>query len=77
MLARSSSNIRLGEVMSTLEGRSAPLDCIDEPEECTLSSACAQRDFWRDVEISIQRLLDTTTLADLVDRQKVLSSQRA
>lgn len=77
MLARSSSNISLGEVMSTLEGRSAPLDCIDEPAECTLSSACAQRELWRDVEISIHRLLDTTTLADLVDRQKVLSSQRS
>ena len=75
MLAKPAEQISLGDVMSTLEGRSASLDCIDEPAECTLSPSCAQREIWRDVEESIQSLLNTTSVADLVTRQLHLAGR--
>lgn len=70
VLARSPEEISLGMVMATLEGTGAPLECIVEPEECTLSSACAQREVWRTVEDAVQQVLNSTTIADLANRQR-------
>ena len=76
VLAKSPEEISLGDVMATLEGRSAPLECIDTPSECNLSAACAQREVWRSVEDAIQELLDTTTVASLASRQQALAGQK-
>ncbi len=77
VLARSPEEISIGDVMAVLEGRSAPLDCIEEPAECTLSAVCAQREIWRDAEAAIQLLLNTTSVAGLASRQRDLAGQLA
>jgi Rrf2 family protein len=69
-LARSASQITLDDVVATLEGRIAPLDCIDDMAECTLAAACAQRDIWKDVEDAVHQVLTTTTVGDLAERQR-------
>ena len=75
MLAKAPSEISLGMVMTSLEGSAPPLDCLDEPAECMLSSTCAQREVWRGVEEAVQAVLNATTVADLVNRQRELASQ--
>ncbi|GBD11899.1 HTH-type transcriptional regulator CymR [bacterium HR23] len=75
MLARPPHEITLEMVMRTLEGTSAPLDCLDEPSECILSSACAQRQIWRSVEEAVQSVLSSTSIADLANRQRQLSTR--
>ena len=77
VLARSPEEISIGDVMAVLESRSAPLDCIEEPSECTLSAVCAQREVWRDVEEAIQLLLNTTSVAGLASRQRDLAGRLA
>ncbi|MEE8442129.1 MAG: Rrf2 family transcriptional regulator [Dehalococcoidia bacterium] len=74
-LARSPSDINLGMVMGTLDGTGAPLVCIEDPEECTLSGACAQREVWQTVEATVQNVLRTTTIADLAVRQRNMASR--
>ena len=69
LLARPASEITLNQVVTTLEGRSAPLDCIDDMSECTLAPECAQRNIWQDVEDAVQRVLKTTSVGDLAERQ--------
>ena len=73
VLAKPASQITLDDVVLTLEGRSAPLDCIEDPSECVLSDDCAQRDIWRDVEEAVHTVLSTTTVGDLARgrRQRV------
>jgi len=39
----------------------APVNCILEPDDCTLSAACAQREVWQSVEEAIDGILNTTT----------------
>ncbi|MBF8266607.1 MAG: Rrf2 family transcriptional regulator [Dehalococcoidia bacterium] len=75
VLARAPHEISLGMVMASLEGTAAPLDCMEEPTECTLSSICAQRDMWRSVEDAVQSVLSSTTIADLANRQRQLQGQ--
>lgn len=75
VLARPPSEITLEQVMQSLEGSSAPLDCFTEPSECMLSSACAQREMWRSVEEAVQSVLGSTSIADLANRQRQLTSR--
>ena len=72
VLARPASQITLDDVVGTLEGRSAPLDCLDDMAECTLAADCAQRNIWKDVEDAVHQVLTTTTVGDLADRQRPL-----
>ena len=67
-LARSAAKITLDEVVATLEGHGAPLDCIEDASECVLSPSCTQRDIWRDVEEAVHAVLRATTVRDLVER---------
>jgi Rrf2 family protein len=75
MLARPPHEITLDMVIRALEGTLAPLDCLDEPGECVLSSACAQRQVWRTVEEVVQSVLSTTSIADLAARQRQLTTR--
>ncbi|MCE2463197.1 MAG: Rrf2 family transcriptional regulator [Dehalococcoidia bacterium] len=74
-LARDPSEIHLGMIMLTLEGNTPVLDCLTEPNECTLSYTCAQRDVWRSVDDAVHDLLSATTVADLAYRQNHLAGR--
>ena len=71
-LAKSPQEINLRMVTDGLEGKNAPLECIEEPAECTLYDICAQRGVWTLVEEAIQEVLNATTIGDLVRRQNHL-----
>lgn len=69
VLARRPGAITLEAVAAALEGRTPPLECIDDADECALSPNCAQRDIWRDVEDAVHAVLTATTIGDLAARQ--------
>ncbi len=69
-LAKLPRDIRLSEVIQLFEGSMAPVECVDKPEVCRRSKACATRDVWRELKNAIDGVLDSVTLQDLVDRQK-------
>ena len=75
-LAMPPGEITLGMVMSTLDGNSSPLDCFINPDDCILSESCAQQEVWKSVEEAVQDVLGKITLADLSQRQKVLTESR-
>ena len=75
VLAKDPSEINLGMVMTTLEGNTPVLDCLIEPDECSFSHTCAQRDIWKTVEDTVQNLLSATTVADLASRQNHLDGR--
>lgn len=67
MLARDPAEITLSDVVATLEGRTPPLDCILDADDCVLSGSCTQRDIWRGVEDAIQHVLSATTVLELAN----------
>ncbi len=69
-LARAPEEIRLSEVVRLLEGSSAPVECVDNPEACNRSELCVTRDIWGELKQAIDGVLESTTLKDLVERQK-------
>ncbi len=67
-LARDPSEITMGMVMEYLGGTQTLVDCLDDGERCDLTPSCMQRMVWREVEVAIARVLDSTTIADLTRR---------
>jgi Rrf2 family protein len=72
MLAKPAGEITVAEVVDTFERRLAPMECIHEPDECTLSNACSQRELWTDIERMLLDVLSRTSIADLARRQQTI-----
>ena len=69
-LARSPKEIRLDEVIQRLEGSITLVECVTNPEVCTRAESCVTRDVWSELKNVINKVLESTTLQDLVERQK-------
>ena len=69
VLAIRPDQINLGMVVEILGSNSAPLNCIEEPEECIQYSVCTQRDVWQSVDQVVQSVLSFTSIGELAQRQ--------
>ncbi len=72
-LAKSPGDINIEMVMSSLEGKGEPLVCLEDPAECTLSGACAQREVWQVVGDTVTNVLRSITIGDLAVKQQQLA----
>src|ERR671933_585824 len=69
LLARAPEMITVGDVYRVLEGEVAPVDCTAEdylPGSCTREMVCLSRSVWERVQAAILKVLDSTTLDDLL-----------
>jgi len=62
--------IKLSEVVRVLEGPIAPAECVDRPNVCPRAEFCAAYDVWAEMKRAIDEVLQSTTLQDLVERQR-------
>ena len=70
LLLKPPSEIKLSEVVQLLEGSIAPVDCVSDPKVCHRSASCVTRDIWNEMKRAMNGVLESTTLQDLVERQK-------
>ena len=70
MLAKKPEDIKLSEITRLLEGSLAPVECIDHPEVCGRSELCVTREIWGKLKEAMDGVLESTTLQDLVEKQK-------
>jgi len=68
------SELRVSEVIETLEGSIMPTECLDETSACARNGGCAQSDMWHAVRDAILNVLDRTTIADLAERDRALAT---
>lgn len=75
-LARSASEITLGQIFRVLDGPVAPVKCVSqmayEPCGCPDEETCGLRLVMGDVRNAIVDILDQTTLADVKKRQNAV-----
>ena len=69
-LGRPPDEVKLSEVIQLLEGSIAPVECVNNPDICSRSETCVTRDVWGEMKEAINSVLESTTLMDLVERQK-------
>ncbi len=70
LLARPPEEIELSEVIRLLEGSIALVECINNPEVCDRFEFCVTRDVWAELGKAMNEILESTSLQDLVERQK-------
>ena len=69
-LAREPGAISLGEIVRALEGPFLSLDCLGESDGDQASTAAVTRELWEAVADAANGILDGTTIASLVERQR-------
>ncbi len=67
-LVKIAKEITLKEIVDTLEGPSAPVECVINPQACSRSGSCATKDVWGEMKKAIDQVLASFTLQDLVER---------
>jgi Rrf2 family protein len=72
-LARSPAEISVADVIAALEGPLVGQDGADEV--AGPKTACGIREVWQEVVVAAQRILEGTTIEDLVERQKARESR--
>jgi Rrf2 family protein len=74
------NKITVGDVLRVLEGQLAPVSCVknNEPVHCDKSGECVTRYVWQQIHDSIESVVDSITLQDMVnDHLKVSQIQIA
>lgn len=72
MLARKPEDISVGEIVETLEGRLAVVDCVTDPELCYRSPECPTREIWVGVTDVLKNQLFSLTLQDILRKSESL-----
>lgn len=80
-LRKAPSEITLGQVIRMFDGSLAPLPCVSESafmkcRECQDIETCATRSIMKEVRDGIAKILDGTTLEDLLKRSEKLKRER-
>ena len=70
MLSRQPEQINLREVYEALEGDCGFVDCTARLDACEMSSACVTREVWDRMYEAGMEVLESITLADLVQRMQ-------
>ncbi len=72
ILAHSPKDISVGSVLRALEGSLAPVECVveDDSVKCTKSDICVTRLVWEKIRDKVNEVVDSITLADLIEEHK-------
>ncbi|SJZ72826.1 RrF2 family transcriptional regulator [Selenihalanaerobacter shriftii] len=76
LLAKKPDKITIGDIIRVLEGPIAPSDCVadDGNENCKNIEDCITRLIWKDLQESINEVLDSISLEDL--RQEAINAKQ-
>jgi Rrf2 family cysteine metabolism transcriptional repressor len=77
LLAHEPDQITVGSIIRSLEGSMAPADCVieDDPADCSKADCCITRGIWEKIRISIDNVIDSITLQDMIDEYNELRKQ--
>ena len=70
ILNRPPAKIKSLEIIEALEGPLGMVDCVVRPQACTRANICVTRELWEEMHRVVEDLFSSTTLQDLVVRQK-------
>src|SRR5579859_4354566 len=77
-LARDPRVLTLGDIVTALEGPVVPHEFVHEPSgDADLWDTCAVRNAWLAATEASQRVLDQTTIQDLLEQQVQIRARRA
>jgi Rrf2 family protein len=66
-LTRPASEITMKDILGSVEASLAPVECVDNTSACHKTGTCSSRDVWVRIKEAIEDVLESTTLASLVE----------
>ena len=69
-LAKEPKDYTVGEILRLTEGSLAPVPCLEPKNLCERENDCATIDFWKTFYDAMLKVVDETTLADLVENKQ-------
>ena len=66
-LAKLPQKVKIGEIIRSLEGEAALVECMKKDGSCLLRKKCFARKFWGKLQKSLNAALDSLTLAELIE----------
>lgn len=69
-LAKTSQEITVGDIINATEGPVNISDCIGDTEACSYSGKCRTRRVWEYLSDSINNLLQSITLKDMLEQDR-------
>jgi Rrf2 family iron-sulfur cluster assembly transcriptional regulator len=69
ILARPPSDITVGEIIRTAEGKPANVGCRQSGRQCNMINKCRTQGMWDALEGRIEEFLDSMSLDDLFERR--------
>jgi len=70
VLRRSPSEINLRHIYEAIEGELRIIDCMDKDKICALYETCPQLPVWDRVRISMIKILEDTTLDEMLKQSR-------
>jgi len=70
VLAKEPGEISLRDILQALEGSWSLVDCLDDDKLCDRAKGCVTYEIWHDIHTAIHKILDSTTLADMINRHR-------
>ncbi len=71
VLAKDPQQITVGDILRTIEGSLAPVECLMEGAPvCPREAKCVTVKLWRELYDAINNVVDKYTIADLANKQK-------
>lgn len=69
ILARHPSQIKLSDILDSLEGTMSLVECVEDQDYCDRIDACATHEIWKEASSMLQDYFESLTLQDLVDHE--------
>lgn len=77
LLSRPASEYTVGMILRVTEGNLLPVACLDsEPGGCGRKEHCAAMMVWSQINKAVSKVIDHTTLADLLKLQTTLDKNK-
>ncbi len=70
VLTRAPDEILVSDIVSAVEGLLYIVDCLHDKQVCKLAKKCLTRPLWQEVNEAIMKVLESRSLADLVNSEK-------
>ena len=75
MLSRHPDEITVGQILRSLEGDLAPAECTRDTNECINEENCASKLVFVKIKESIDEVIDSITLKDMIDDMKNIKAK--
>ena len=77
VLTKDPEEISVYDIFQAFEHKLAIIDCLTGEGICSRDRTCASRDFWNDLNRIIIDYLESTTLNDLAQKQRVINENES